>query len=115
MSALEQLRACSAALEQACCTLADPTPDALDVCSAVLSSAVEDLTSLQPELCGGGALALAEAWHLRRTIRRAGALLANAANYHRQWQDWVGVRTAGYGPDGRAGDSTLPNRLCVRG
>jgi hypothetical protein len=47
-------------------------------------------------------------------VRRAGILLANAARYHRHWQDSIHIQTAGYGPDGRPGDSHLSGRISLR-
>jgi hypothetical protein len=114
MSTAEQLRTCSAGLDHACDRLAEPSPESLGLCSTILESAIEHLSALQPTLNHGDAEALAEAWRLRRTVRRAGLLLTSAADYHRRWQERLGIQTAGYGPDGRAGNSAVSGRLCVR-
>lgn len=117
MTPLEELRSSTAEIDSVCGLLAAPSPDALDGCSAVLEAAARRLEALQPCLSGfaADAEALAEAWHLQRTVRRAGVLLANAAAYHRNWQDLLAVRTAGYGPDGRPGEPSRTGSLCMRG
>jgi hypothetical protein len=114
MSAAEQLRVCCAALDRACDRLTDPTPDSLDLCSTILQGATEHLAALQPALRCGDAPALAEAWQLRRSVRRAGVLLANAASYHRRWHDAIDVQTMGYGPDGRPGNASPSGRISLR-
>jgi hypothetical protein len=114
MSAVEQLRACGAALDRACDRLTDPTAESLDVCSTILHGAIDSLSSAQPTLRSGDPAALAEAWRLRRSVRRAGILLANAAEYHRRWQDSIQVRISGYRPDGRPGDTVLSGRISLR-
>jgi hypothetical protein len=114
---LEQLRSSTAEVDRVCVLLAAPDPEALDGCSAVLAAAARGIEELQP--CLGGLAAdpeaLAEAWRLQRTVRRAGTLLVNAAAYHRHWQDLVAVRTAGYGPGGRPGEPPRTGSLCMRG
>ena len=117
MTPLEQLRSSTAEVDAACRLLAAPVPDALDSCSAVLEAAALRLEAVQPCLRGLAAdpEALAEAWRLQRSVRRAGALLTNAAAYHRNWQDLAAVRTAGYGPDGRPGESPRTGGLSIRG
>jgi hypothetical protein len=114
---LEELRSSAAEVEAACGMLAAPDPEALDSCSAVLEEAARRLEALQPCLTGLTAdpEALAEAWRLQRTVRRAGVLLANAAAYHQNWQDLIAVRTSGYGPGGRPGEPSRGGSLCMRG
>jgi hypothetical protein len=117
MTALEHLRAAAAQASCACGLLESTTAEALDGCSTALEAAECSLEALHPALPGlaGDPDALAEAWSLRRTVRRAAALLANAAAYHRDWQELVGVMTAGYGPGGRPGESPPSGRICLRG
>jgi hypothetical protein len=114
---LEQLRSATAEVDRVCGLLAAPDPEALDGCSDVLAVAVRGLEALQPSLRGLAAdpEALAEAWRLQRTVRRAGTLLANAAAYHREWRNLVAVRAAGYGPGGRPGEPPRTGSLCMRG
>ena len=117
MTPLEQLRSSTAEVDRVCGLLAAPNPEALDGCSAVLAAAAHRIEALQPCLLSlaGDAEALAEAGRLRWAVCRAGKLVANAADYHRQWQDLVAVRTAGYGPGGRPGEPPRTGSLCMRG
>ena len=114
---MEQLRYSSAEVERACVLLMAATPDALDGCSGVLQAAAEQLQALRPALreARGDAETLAEAWRLQRNVRRAGALLTNASEYHIRWNDLLGVKTAGYRPGGQAAETPRAARLCVRG
>jgi hypothetical protein len=117
MTSAGQLRSASEQVQHACDLLLAPTPDALDLCSTLLEGAAGKLAALQPALHTGrgNAEALAEARRLRGAVRCAGALLANAAEYHHRWQACVAVRTSGYGPGGVPGEAAHPARLCVRG
>lgn len=117
MTTFHQIRSAGGQIARVCSLLEWPTPDALDSCSTVLETVAERLTAIQPclsELSGNSA-ALAEAWRLRRAIRRAAVLLSGAAEYHRDWQDLVGVLENGYGPGGRPAESSRPHRMSVRG
>jgi len=117
MTLLDQLRSCTGQAGVAGKLLEMPAPDALDGCSTALEAAAGRLAALQSSLPGlaGNPEALAEAWRLRRTVRRAAALLGNAASYHREWQELVGVMTAGYGPGGQPAESPRSGRVCLRG
>ncbi len=117
MTAAEELRSCSAAVEQARSGLIEGTAAALDRCCDVLASAAERLGAARPSLdsARGEAEALALAWELRRDIRRAGALLENAAAYHAGWRNRVSVQTGGYGADGAPAQAMHSGRLWVRG
>jgi hypothetical protein len=117
MTLTGQLRSASERLRHACDLLLAPTPEALDDCSTILEGAVRHLAALQPALGAGNNSpeTLAEARRLLGAVRRAGALLANAAEYHHRWQEWIGVRTSGYGPDGVPGETAHAARLCLRG
>jgi hypothetical protein len=115
MSGADELRACADSVESACSALTEGAPAALDGCTGVLQSAIERLAALRLRLAEGSATAevLEEAWQLRRSIRRAGALLENAAAYHRGWSAVLAVKTAGYGPGGAPGDVIPMGRICV--
>jgi hypothetical protein len=117
MRPLDELRLTTGQAGAACILLETPTPDALDGCSTALEAAAGRLAALQS---AGAELsahpeALAEAWRLRRTVRRAAVLLAKAAAYHHDWQELVGIMSAGYGPGGRAAESPRPGRVCLEG
>lgn len=117
MSPLDELRSFAAEADHASSLLERPVPDALDACATLLGAAAGRLAALQsslPELAGNPD-ALTEAWRLRRTVRRAAALLSHAGDYHRQWQHLVAIRIAGYGPDGQPGEPARPGRLSLRG
>jgi hypothetical protein len=113
MTSAGQLRSASEQVQHACDLLLAPTPDALDDCSTRLEDAVGHLAALSTS--NNSPETLAEARRLRGAVRRAGALLANAAEYHHRWQEWIGVRTSGYGPDGVPGETVHAARLCLRG
>jgi hypothetical protein len=117
MTTSHQIRSAGGQIGRVCSLLEWPTPDALDSCSTVLETVAERLTAIQPSLpeLSGTPEALVEAWRLRRAIQRAAGLLAGAAEYHRDWQDLVGVLESGYGPGGRPAESSRPNRMSVRG
>jgi hypothetical protein len=117
MTSAGQLRSASEQVQHACDLLLAPTPDALDLCSTLLEGAAGKLAALQPALhrARGDAEQLDEARSLRDAVRCAGALLANAAEYHHRWQEWIGIRTSGYGPGGAPGEAAHPARLCLRG
>lgn len=117
MTAAEQLRWSSEQVERACALLLAPTPDALDGCSGVFEAAAHQLRALRPALdgAGGDPEMLVEAWRLQRNVRRAGALLANAAAYHTRWTHLLGVKTAGYRPGGEAAETPRSGRLSLRG
>ena len=117
MVAAQELRESSAQVERACALLLAPAPEALDGCSGILEAAAEQLQALRPALqdARGDPETLAEAWRLQRNVRRAGILLANASAYHARWNELLGVKTAGYRPDGGAAESPRTGRLCLRG
>src|SRR6478672_10917226 len=107
MTAAEQLRFSKDEVERACALLMAPTVETLDGCSGVMEAAVERLAALRPALhdLRGDPGALAQAWRLQRSVRRAGVLLANAAAYHARWNELLGAKTAGYRPDGEAAET----------
>ena len=79
-------------MERACAALLSPGADSLDDCSGVLAGAAQTLAALRPSLhdARGDPEALAEAWRLQRTVRRASALLESAAAYHAGWTELLG-------------------------
>lgn len=95
---VERLGAARSEVEQACGWLLSPSPDALDRCSGVLESAMSELSGSMSHLvlARGDPEALAEAWHLRRAVRRAGTLLQSASDYHTQWNRRLGGMSDGY-------------------
>jgi len=115
MPGSDDLRACADTVESACSVLIEGATAAPDGCTGVLQSAVERLAALQLRLTeeSASAEALEEAWRLRRSIRRAGALLENAAAYHRGWTAVLAVKAAGYGPGGVPGDVVPASRVWV--
>ena len=117
MTVADELRSSSAEVERACALLLAPAPDALDGCAGILEAAAHRLQMLRPALSAarGDPEALSEAWSLQRNARRAGILLANASAYHARWNELLGVKTAGYGYGGQAGEIPRTSRLCVRG
>jgi hypothetical protein len=111
----EELRGCADTVEFACIALTEGASAALDGCAGVLQTAVERLAALRLRLAESSARAeaLEEAWRLRRSIRRAGALLENASAYHRGWSAVLAVKAAGYGPGGVPGDVVPSRRVWV--
>jgi hypothetical protein len=117
MTAAEELRTCADATEQACSALSQGSPTSLEACSDILEAAAVRMGELRPalEVARGDAETLAEAWRLRRTIRAAGLLLENAAEYHVQWRKRWGVQQAGYGPGGAPPEVASAGRIWLRG
>ena len=117
MTPLEELRLTTGQAGAACILLEAPSPDALDGCSTALEAAAGRLAALQSSgtQLAAHPEALAEAWRLRRTVRRAAALLEKAAAYHDEWQELIGIMAAGYGPGGHAAESSRPGRVCLQG
>ena len=117
MTHAEQLRSTATQVEQACSLLLAPTPEALDGSSTFLKAAVCQLRALQSRpRCGCCHMETITAEQsLRGAVGRAAVLLRNAAEYHRGWQEWIGARTSGYGPDGLPAQPLRPGRLCLRG
>jgi hypothetical protein len=113
----DQLRSCGDELERVCSALLHPAPEALDGCTPVLAGATERLAELYAELRSGqpDPEALAEAWRLRRTVRRADVLLTQAARYHAGWSELLALQTAGYRRGGGPGEASRPGRLCLTG
>jgi hypothetical protein len=113
----ERLGAARSEVEQVCAWLADPSPAALDRCAGVLAAAASELMNQADSLslARGDPDALAEAWKLRRAVRRAGGLLHHAAEYHVQWTRTLGARLDGYRPGGEAAPLLHPPRISLHG
>jgi hypothetical protein len=117
MMLVDQIRRCSGEVDRACAALLSPGAESLDDCGAVLAGAAGTLAAVRPSLhdARGDPEALAEAWRLQRTVRRASALLESAAAYHAGWADLLGVQTAGYGPGGQPRETPRHGGLCLKG
>ena len=104
-------------VERACALMVTASPEAFDGCVSALEVAAGGLARLGPGLASGhgAAEALEEAWRLRRSVRKARALLEGASEYHARWNERIGVRTAGYGSDGAPGETPRPGRVLLRG
>ena len=114
---IEGFRTVRAEVERVCAMLISPSPEVLDRCPDLLRRAGEGLAALHPWLkpAHGNPQALAEAQQLRATVRRAGRLLQNAADYHTRWNQILGTMSAGYLPGGDAAPVNRPGRVCLRG
>jgi hypothetical protein len=113
---VERLGAARSRLEQACGWLLSPSPDTLDRCSGILESAASELDGnlAALSLARGDPEALAECWRLRRAVRRAGALLENAAAYHREWDRMLGGMADGYVRGGEPAAVLRPGHIDLR-
>jgi hypothetical protein len=117
MSSAEALRASVEEVERCCAALVAGRPEALEACPGTLESAARRLLALRPGLneSAGDAEMLAEAWRLRRGVRRAGVLLENAATYHGGWTALLGLQLTGYRPGGLPGEVTPAGRVWMQG
>lgn len=117
MAAADDLRRCSAFVESACASLGRGAPADLDAACGPLASAIQDFAALRASLgsAQGDSAALAEAWRLRRMVRRAAALLENAHSYHEKWTLRLSAQTTGYGPDGAPAAFAHTGRVCLEG
>ncbi len=115
--ALERLGSARLEVERVCDWLVRPSPDALDRCPMVLESAAAGLSDGASwlSLARGDPEALAEAWRLRRAVRRAGRLLENAADYHKQWNRTLAGIAGGYRPDGEPAEVAHAGRISLLG
>ena len=109
----ERLEQTRQAVEEACRCLLCPSPASLDRCYSALNTATDQLNGGAPSLTAarGDARALAEAWRLRSTIRRAGALLENANRYYSGWRRIRSAMTDGYSPTGELPSPVNPGRV----
>ena len=97
--------------------LLKPSPEALERCSIILEQAGRQLAEWQPELTlrKGDADALAEAWHLRRSVQRTTRLLQGAAEFHSNWLHVRGAMTGGYTKTGEPAPLLHGRRICLEG
>ncbi|MBS1858040.1 MAG: hypothetical protein JST11_21905 [Acidobacteria bacterium] len=112
---IEQLTATRAQLESACELLLAPSAGALDGCAELLAAAGRKMSDLSPglALARGDALALEEAWKVRRSFERAGRLLESAARFHTAWTGIRGAMTGGYTPSGEPAEVRHPGRVSL--
>lgn len=113
----ERLLTARSEVERAVGLLASPSFEALDRCAGVLESARSDLGSCLPLVSGsqGNAEALAEAYRLQESVRRASHLLQTARDYFAKWsQTWAGL-TTGYTPTGEAPVTVRRGLVCLTG
>jgi len=107
-----------ARVQQSCEWLLAPSPAALDRFAAALAPAISALREWQAQLeerHKASPRAREEALRLRTAIRRAGALLQSAADYHAGWRRALGALCGGYTASGAPADAARPGRLCLRG
>jgi len=107
-----------ARVQQACEWLLAPSPAALDRCAAALAPAILRLREYRVRIevrYKASPGAREEALRLRAAIRRAGALLQSAGDYHAGWREVLGALCAGYTASGAAADAARPGRLSLRG
>jgi hypothetical protein len=98
--------------------LARPRTCDLDECAALLQEAQGNLEQLRDSLCGGVATGREwrqEALALGRDIRRAGALLEQAARFGRAWLARLRAASAGYTAAGSPTPVQPCGRILVRG
>lgn len=97
--------------------LRKPSPEVLEHCSAILEEAGRQLAQWQPEfsLRKGDAAALAEAWHLKRSVQRTSRLLQGAADFHSNWLQARGAMTGGYTKTGEPAPLLHGRRICLEG
>lgn len=100
---IERLIEARSDVERVCGWLASPAPERLDRCSATLTQAVTGLSVGAGWLgsARGDAEALAEAWRLARTVRRASRLLESANEYYAGWNRIRAAMVDGYEPGGQ--------------
>jgi len=94
-----------------------PSPENVEQCSTILEGAGRQLAQWQSEcsLLRGDPAALAEAWHLRRSVQRTSRLLQGAADFHTNWLNARGAMTGGYTVTGEPAPLLHGKRICVEG
>lgn len=114
---VEQVAAARQQVDFAGGLLLKPSPEALEQCSTILEEAGRQLAQWQPELTliRGDAAALAEAWHLRRSVQRTSRLLQGAAEFHSNWLRARGAMTGGYTETGESAPLLHSKRICLDG
>jgi hypothetical protein len=114
---VEQLKSARQQLDFASTLLIKPSLDALESCSSILEAAARQLADWQPALSqlAGNAVALEEAWQLRRSFVRTARLLQGAGDFHLNWLQLRGVMTGGYTKTGVAAPIVYGNRISLHG
>ncbi len=114
---IHRLEAARSEVERVCSWLTSPSPEVLDRCSGVLAAAITELQINAKSLAfaHGDPDALAEAWNLKRAVRRAGKLMDHAAEYHARWRRVVGGQLEGYRPGGEIAPIAHPPSICLQG
>lgn len=114
---VEQLKSARQQLDSACGLLLRPSVEALDHCSGVLEEAGRQLAEWQPTIAqhAGNAVALEEAWQLRRSFVRAASLLQGASNFHLNWLQLRGAMTGGYTGTGEPAPVFHNSRINLQG
>lgn len=97
--------------------LMKPSPENVEQCSSILEEAGRQLAQWQSDcsLLRGDAAALAEAWHLRRSVQRASRLMQGAADFHTNWLNMRGAMTGGYTMNGEPAPLLHGQRICLEG
>ena len=77
---------------------------------------MRQLAACQPQLgaSAGDALALEEAWQVRRSFLRVRQLMQSAATFHENWLRVRGAMSGGYTATGDAGSVVHPRRICLQ-
>jgi hypothetical protein len=117
LALVEQLMSARQQLDFASNLLAKPSPEALESCSSVLEAAGRHLAEWQPAFPqhAGDAVALEEAWRLRRSFMRTARLLQGAGDFHRNWLQLRGAITGGYTETGESAPIMHASRISVHG
>ena len=113
----EQLTSARQQLDFASNLLAKPSPDALESCASLLEAAGRQLAEWQPAFSrqAGDAIALEEAWRLRRSFVRTARLLQGAGDFHRNWLQLRGALTGGYTGTGESAPIMHANHISLHG
>jgi hypothetical protein len=114
---VEQLKSARQQLDFASNLLVKPSLDALESCSSILEAAGRQLADWQPALSqqAGNAVALEEAWRLRRSFVRTARLLQGVGDFHLSWLQLRGAITGGYTGTGESAPLLHGNRISVHG
>ena len=114
---VEQLMSAREQLDFASNLLVKPSLDALESCSSILDATGRQLADWQPALSqqAGNAVALEEAWRLRRSFVRAARLLQGVGEFHLNWLQLRGAITGGYTGTGESAPLLHANRISLHG
>lgn len=114
---VEQLMSARQQLDLASNLLSKPSPEALESCSSLLEAAGRQLAEWQPAFSqqAGDAVALEEAWRLRRSFVRTARLLQGVGDFHRNWLQLRGALTGGYTETGQSAPLMHATRISLHG